>query len=292
MAGCEHGPLYGLEHGLADQLQESGIDAAWAVNPEAHWNGPYGRVAHAHLPPRGSAARHEIVAWHCRALAGNVEKELRQGRRVVTIGGDHTMAAGSISGAAAAFGPDTTIGVIWVDAHADINTTGSSVTKALHGMPVAALLGLDPALADLTVRPAVVRPENIIYAGLRDIDPGERDVAAPLGMTLPPLTEIRQQGGVSAWLQDAVTHLAARCDNLVLSIDLDAFSTDLAPAVGTPVPGGFMPDEILPVLAGIVRTHGIQLIDLVEFNPRQPGAEKTAALMTEILRAVLPGRKP
>jgi arginase len=229
------------------------------------------------------------VSWHCQTLAGNVEKELRQGRRVVTIGGDHSMAAASVSGAAAAFGPDATIGLIWIDAHADINTMQSSVSKALHGMPMAALLGLDDGLCSLGAPRAVLKPQNIVYAGLRDIDAGEYEVAESVGLSLPLMADIRRDG-VSTWLQDAVTHLSGRCDHMVLSIDLDAFSLDVAPSVGTPVPGGFMPDEILPVLSGIVRAYAIDMIDIVEFNPKLSGAAVTAKLIEDILVSLLPGK--
>ncbi len=285
--GCAHGPLYCLEHGLTERLRAAGIESVWAASPEAHWNGPYGRVAHADLPPRGSRERRDIVAWHCQTLAQNVAGELRQGNRVVTIGGDHSMAAGSISGAAAAYGPDATLGVIWVDAHPDINTPESSCSKALHGVPVAGLMGLDGAAEAFGIEGGVLAPENIVYAGLRSIDPAEYDIARDIGIRLPAMEDLRAQG-VSVWLQEAVTHLAARCDHIILSLDLDGLSTDIAPAVGTPVEGGFMLDEILPVLSGIVRTHAIDLIEIVEFNPTLPGAEKTFETILQILETLLP----
>lgn len=289
LPGCAHGPLYCLEHGLTARLRAAGIEAAWAVNPEAHWNGPYGRVAHASLPPRGSVERRDIVAWHCQTLAQNVAMELNQGNRVITIGGDHSMAAGSVSGASAAYGPDATLGLIWIDAHPDIHTIRSSCTKALHGLPMAALLGLEDTAKTLGIKGGVLRPENIVYAGLRSIDSGEYDIAKDLGIRLPVMNDLRQQG-ISAWLQDAVTHLSVRCDHMILSLDLDGFSPAVAPAVGTPVEGGFLPGEILPVLAGIVRAHAIDMIEISEFNPTLPGADKTFDLILQILEALIPGK--
>ena len=131
--------------------------------------------------------------------------------------------------------------------------------------------------------------ENIIYAGLRSIDDSERDIARKHNVALPAMADLRQTG-VSAWLQEAVMHLSSRCDHIILSIDLDAFSPAIAPAVGTPVDDGFMIDEILPVLSGIVQTHGIELIEIVEFNPELAGAEKTFSLILEILETLLPGK--
>lgn len=284
--GCEQGPIYCLNHGLDIKLRALGHDVTWLVNPQSHWDGPYGRVAHEALPPRGAAERHDIVSWHCQTLAGNVTTSLRQGRRVITIGGDHSMAAGTIAGAAQAFGDDVDIGLVWVDAHADINTTARSISKALHGMPVAAVLGLDDALYSLGPVRQIIKPQNIVYAGLRDLDDAEYEIARNLGISIPMIDDLRQVG-IDKWLQDAVTHLSGRCQHIVLSIDLDGFSTDYAPAVGTPVAGGFTPDEILPVLSGIVRAHGVDVIEIVEFNPTLDGAERTFDLIVKILSSLL-----
>ncbi|MGZ9097419.1 MAG: arginase [Micavibrio sp.] len=286
--GAEQGAVYCREHGLTEKLLARGIKAEWATDPDIHWTGPYGQTAHAALPPRGSPERHEIVAWHCHALAENVAAELRLGNRVVTIGGDHSMAAGSVSGVQMAMDSDAVLGMIWVDAHPDLHTFESSSTKSLHGMAMATLLGLDGTLAVPEMISPVLRPENVIYMGLRDIDRGEWDNAAKLGMNLITMEDLRSQG-VAAVLQDAVTRLGAACDHIVLSVDLDGFSSAVAPATGTPVEGGFIPEEILPVLAGIVRAFSVPLIELVEFNPTLPGAAKTYDFMVDVLGALLPG---
>lgn len=285
--GSERGAVYCQEHGLTEKLAMRGIPALWAADAGMHWNGPYGLTAHQHLLPHGTAERREMVLWHCQALAENVATELRAGNRVVTIGGDHSMAAGSIAGVQMALGPEARIGVIWVDAHPDLHTFESSVSKALHGMPMATLLGLDNTLGVPNLHAPVIRPENMLYIGLRDIDAGEMENAAKIGVKLLPMDELRQRN-IANVVQDAVTKLAVTCDHIVLSIDLDGFSTDYAPAVGTPVPGGFTPDEILPLLAGIVRAYSVPLIDIVEFNPTLPGAEQTYAFIIEILEALLP----
>lgn len=284
--GSEQGAVYCREHGLTEKLLARGISAQWAVDPDIHWKGPYGQTAHAALPPRGSPERHEIVSWHCHALAENVAAELRLGSRVVTIGGDHSMAAGSVAGVQMAM-PDAVLGMIWVDAHPDINTFESSGSKSLHGMPMATLLGLDQTLAVPELVTPALRPENVIYMGLRDIDEGEIRNAARLGVNLMTMEELRSRG-VANVLQDSVTRLGATCDHILLSLDLDAFSSAVAPATGTPVDGGFVPDEILPVLAGIVRAFSVPLIDVVEFNPTLPGAAKTYDFMIDMLAALLP----
>ena len=285
--GCEHGPLYAVEHSLIDSLHAAGIASGWAADPYQHWAGPYGQTAHAALPPRGSAERFEIVNWHNQALARNVVTELENGNRVVTIGGDHSMAAGSVAGARIALGEDATLGMVWVDAHADLHTMASSVSKALHGMPMGTLTGLDSTLAIDGCRYPVLLPENIIYAGLRDVDQGEFKNAETLGLILPMMKDLREQG-IGATLQDRITDLMHRCDHIVLSIDLDGFSDALAPAVGTPVVDGFIVDEILPTLAGLIRSYSVPVIDIVEFNPTLYGADKTYRFMVDILTELLP----
>lgn len=288
VAGAEQGALYSIDHGLTEKLKAMGIDIAWAVDPYAHWNGPYGQVAHASLPPRGTPERREIVSWHCQAIAKNVAAELRSGNRVVTIGGDHSMAAGSVAGMCDAMGEDSVVGLIWIDAHPDLNTYEVSVTKALHGVPVADLLGLDKGLnLSRLIDRSMIEPRNVLYAGLRSIDDAEYEIAARMGIKLLSMEEMRQND-LPSLFQDRVMDLASRCDHLVMSIDLDAFDPAYAPATGSPVPGGFAPDEILPLLAGVARTYSVPLIEIVEFNPTLPGAEKTCDFMAEILGAVLP----
>lgn len=287
--GAEQGSLYARAHGLSEKLAIAGVDSIWAFDPDAHWNGPYGRIAQNPMPERGSPESLEIVSWHLRTLAENVAAELNRGHRAVTLGGDHSMAAGSIAGVRAALGPEAKLGLIWIDAHPDLHTFQSSGSKALHGMPMATLAGLDQTLAVGPAQDAILKPENIVYIGLRDIDEGEKENARSLGLTLHSLEQLRERS-VANVLQEAAIELSGRCDHILLSIDVDGFDPSIAPATGTRVPDGLMPDEILPVLAGIVRSHSVPLIDLVEFNPTLPGAEKTFDLMVRILSEILPGK--
>ena len=285
--GAEQGSLYARANGLSEKLSACGIDTVWAIDPDNHWNGPYGRIAHENLPERGTDERREIVTWHLHALAENVATELRRGHRAVALGGDHSLAAGSIAGAYSALGPDVRLGLIWIDAHPDLNIYKTSVSKALHGIPVSSLSGLDDTLAIQGCPAIIIRPEDIFYAGLRWIDVEEIDNANQHGFNLMSMAELRSRG-VATMLQDAAMTLASRCDHILLSIDIDAFDPEIAPATGSPVPDGFTLDEILPVLAGIIRAYSVPLIDIVEFNPTLPGAEKTHDLIIKLLSDLLP----
>lgn len=262
--GCESGPLYCASHDLAGRLRAAGIDAHWAVAPQDR-----------HLPDRD-------VRGHVEQLARDVVAAFKTApqSRVITIGGDHSMAAGSLAGAAMALGGRP--GLVWVDAHPDLHTFESSVSKALHGMPMGTLLGLDRALAVDGAHYPVFRPEDVLYAGLRDIDAGEHENAAALGFELMDMETLRGLG-VEKTVRARMAEIMQRCDYLLYSIDLDGFSTDLAPAVGTPVPGGFMADEILPVLAEGIRTYNVPLIDIVEFNATLDGADQTYDFLNQVI---------
>ena len=286
LPGAEHGPLYAQDNKLCEKLSAKGLDVQWAVDPKLYWQERHGQQAHENLSPLGAGERLETVLWHLRIFADNVAGALRRGEQVVTIGGDHTMSAGSLAGMQAAFGPDARLGLIWIDAHPDIHTFKSSMSKALHGMPLATVTSLDDTLAlwkEFAIR---LSAENIVFAGLRDTDEGEIENANILGITLPTMDGLRANG-IAQTLQTAVKKLSETCDYIALSIDLDAFSDNAAPAVGSPVPGGFTPDEILPVLAEIVKNYPVPLIDIVEFNPTLPGAEKTFGLILRILDELL-----
>ncbi len=286
IAGSELGALYAFDHGLQERLQDMGIDGHWLESPHTHWDAPQGRAAHGNIGERGSPQRLETVRFHTQLLADNVGKALNQGNRVLTIGGDHSLAAGSLAGARQALGAHETVGLIWVDAHPDIQTYATSVSKALHGMPMATLLGLDRTLAINNGLYPVFTPETLVYTGLRSIDAEEIENAELLGMTLVHLDETRAHG-LTETISNQIEALKTNCDHILISMDLDSFSGTLAPAVGSPVRNGFLREEILPLLRQVIDTHSVPLIDLVEFNPTLAGAEKTYEFMLEIYRELL-----
>lgn len=284
--GAEQGALYCYEHHLEITLQKAGIAADWLPIPHADWADIFGQEFHVHLEPRGHKSRHDAVSWHNQKLSNNVATAITSGKRAVTIGGDHSMAAGSVAGLQTAVGKDKTLGLVWVDAHTDLHSYASSTSKALHGMPVGTLLGLDNTLAIPGCSYPIIKPENLVYAGLRDVDPGEIINAQQLRLPIPSMQELRQKG-MGESLEASFNRLKNNCDHIVLSIDLDGFAEALAPAVGTMVPGGFIYDEIMPALIKLVQTASVPLIEVVELNPTLPGADKTYQLLVAILEDLL-----
>lgn len=287
VSGAEQGPIYAYAHGIDKILSSEEIDYQWIINPQLHWEDKHGLSSHEKETPQGSQERLETALWHVTRLAQNVSAELRNGRRVITIGGDHTLSAGSLAGVQAAFGREAKIGLIWIDAHPDIHTMQSSSSKALHGMPLGTVTGLDQTLAVGGEFAIKLMPDNMIFAGLRDIDENERLNAEKLGITLQHIDQLRAKG-IAQSLEEAAERLSKTCDHIMLSIDMDAFSADIAPAVGSPVPGGFLLEEILPSLSKIVKMYPVPLIDIVEFNPTLPGAKETFDLLIKILKELKP----
>ena len=293
MPGCEQGPVAMKRRGLADALAARGLDCRWAADPEDIYAAADGAAAHKHLPPPGDPARDALVLRHCAALRDHVVAAVRAGDTPVTLGGDHAMAAGSVAGLAMAKGAHGRIGVLWIDAHADINTPATSPSQALHGMPVAALLGKgQAAFAALGgERQPVLRPEHVFYMGLRDVDDGEADAMELMGIGHLTARQVMDMGYEKAFAV-ALDRISEGTDYLFLSLDLDVFDPAIAPAVGTPVPGGFRRGDFLPALADVVARNTFAGFEIAEYNPVLPGADETYDLLTQVLTFMLAGRRP
>lgn len=288
-AGCELGPVDLCNRGLAEVLGTQGIDISWQEDPEQFYRqSPWGAAFHESLPPLGTDERRQGVSWHCTHLRDQVVSVIKAGARPVTIGGDHSMAAGSLAGLAQAHQAHGRIGVIWVDAHADINTPETSPSQAFHGMPVAAMLGMGhPDFAALGgAGKAVLRPEHVFYLGLRDVDQGEEEAIRRLGIHAFTKEDVDAMGIENAF-SAALETVSAGTDHLCLSVDLDAFDPAQAPSVGTPVDNGFRREDLLPVLKRLVQSGDFDLIELAEYNPTLAGADQTYDLTCETLKALL-----
>jgi arginase len=280
VAGGEQAVADLQKRNLAGAVAQPGLDIEWMEVPQIT------AVADKALA-LGSIERDTVVLLHCGAIRDQVEEAVRAGRYPITIGGDHSMAAGSVAGLAQALDAHGRIGLIWIDAHADINTPETSPSQALHGMPVAALLGMGHAgLRRLSGNRAVVKPENVFYLGLRDVDPGEWDVMDRLGIGHYSVNELRAMG-VARGFAAALEKVSRGTDYIVISLDLDAFDPAAAPSVGSPAGDGFTAEEIMQPLAQLVRDARPAMMEIAEYNPAMGGGDKTYALIKEILNVML-----
>ncbi|KAA0166641.1 hypothetical protein FNF27_07471 [Cafeteria roenbergensis] len=249
--------------------------------------------------PPGHKARHAFaVGRSCERIANAVKAAADDGSFVLTLGGDHSIAAGSLAGVLASR-PEA--GVVWVDAHADINTPESSPSGNVHGMPVAFLMRLAKAAStpgfewlaegnELGV-PALL-PSRIVYVGLRQVDVGERTLLRKLGIKAYDMHAVDKLG-IARVMEEALDHLAGKAGArpLHLSFDIDACDPSIAASTGTTVKGGLNYRESHFICEELARSSLLSSMDLVEVNPRLGAAKedggKTAAMGVELVSSAL-----
>jgi arginase len=224
----------------------------------------------------------EITAT-CQKHADLVCETLKEGAVPLSIGGDHSMAVGSVSGLAEFHRQrQQRVGLIWLDAHSDINTPESSVTGNVHGMPLGAILGLGPKeLADIYGWSPKVAPDNCVLVGLRDVDLPEKENIRRAGVEAFTMRDIDERG-MRAVMEDALRIAGRGTVGYHVSVDMDFIDPEDAPGVGTPVPGGATYREAHLAME-IIADHARMLsFDLVEVNPVIDEHNRTAQLAVEL----------
>lgn len=236
-----------------------------------------------------SAKHVDAIAAACRTLAKKVRRVLAGGRVPVVLGGDHSLAAGSGSGVAAHFrARKRKIGLLWFDAHGDINTPRTSLTGNVHGMPLAALLGLEPApLARIEGAFRKVDADRVALIGIRDLDEGERETLRGLGCRVFTMTEIDERG-IASVMRDAIRVVSgAEAGPFHVSFDLDGVDPAHAPGVGTAVPGGLTYREAHFAMELVAETQRMSSMDVVEINPVLDEKNRTGRLAMELILSAL-----
>ena len=214
-----------------------------------------------------------------------VRKGLDRGCLPLVLGGDHSLAIGSVGAVADHYRErGESIGVIWVDAHTDLNQPHTSPTGNIHGMPLAVLLGLgEPRL---TRGRACVRPENVSVLGARDLDAGEKALIRELGVRVFTMSEVDERG-VAACMDEALERASDGTCGFHLSLDLDALDPAIAPGVGTPVRGGLTYREGHLVCEKASRSGRLLSLELVELNPVLDDRNETALLGVGLVASAL-----
>ncbi len=224
----------------------------------------------------------EITAT-CTKHAELVLKTLEAGRVPLCLGGDHSMAAGTVSGVAEFYRrQNQRIGLIWIDAHTDINTPDSSPSGNVHGMPLAALMGLwDSELANIFDFSPKVRPENCVLVGVRDIDAVEKENVRRAGIGVFTMRDIDERG-MRTVMEEALRVAGRGTAGYHISLDMDWVDPEDAPGVGTPVRGGATYREAHLAME-IIADHGRMLsFEIVEVNPVIDEHNQTADLAVEL----------
>jgi arginase len=238
------------------------------------------------LHPMPSERRKQAaVSRLCGLLASAVAEAMRHGRLPCVIGGDHSCAGGTWTGVARMVQGE--LGLIWIDAHMDSHTPGTSHTGRLHGMPLAWLLGqADDELYGLAA--GVVEPARVALIGVRSFEPEEKERLDRLGVRVFHIEEVRSRG-LAAVFTDALAIATAGTAGFGISIDLDAVTPEEAPGVGTPVPDGIPGVELTRVLGTIGGRRDLVAVELVEYLPRLDPDGRSARVAIDLLIAALCG---
>jgi arginase len=197
-------------------------------------------------------------------LADAVSSVMEEGRFPLVLGGDHSIAIGTIAGVAKHV---KNLGVIWFDAHGDLNTGETSPSGNIHGMPLAASLGFGhERLVNIGGFAPKLKPENVVIIGARDLDPGERELIKRIGIKVFTMHEIDKLG-MARVMEEAIAHVSKNTDGVHLSLDLDGLDPHDAPGVGTPVIGGISYREGHLALEMLADADILISAEFVEVNP-------------------------
>jgi arginase len=228
------------------------------------------------------AQRIEDVAEQCNRVCDAVATTLIQNFFPIVLSGDHSSALGTISGIKKAY-PNKKLGVIWIDAHADIHSPYTSPSGNIHGMPLAAALGLDHThiqineisddtishwtnLKNIGVNGPKLIPNHLVYLGLRDFEAAEKEVIEAASISNYTVEQLREQG-IQNIITDTIKKLEDT-DYFYVSFDVDSLDCDqISFGTGTPVKSGFLPDEINQILQQLVSTNKVVCLEIAEINP-------------------------
>jgi len=224
------------------------------------------------------------IAETCKDLAEIVQKCLEEDFVPLILGGDHSIAAGAVTGVAAHFRKEKKqIGYIWLDAHGDMNTPESSPSGNVHGMPLAAVMGYGaPELVDLLGFKPKVEPQNIVLVGVRDLDLQERRLVKKSGVRVFTMRDIDERG-MREVMADALKYATDDTDGISVSLDMDFVDPSDAPGVGTPVRGGVTYREAHLAMEMIADSDAMASMEVVEINPVIDEHNRTALLGVELI---------
>ena len=228
------------------------------------------------------------ISVACERLAAEVHAILQAGELPIILGGDHSIAIGSIAGVSAYCRErDQTLGLIWFDAHADMNVPETTPSGNIHGMPLSALLGYGaPALTNIGGFAPKLEPKFCVHVGARDIDRGERELIRQLGIRFFTMRDIDERG-MSACMDEAIAIASQASGGYAVTFDVDALDPTDAPGSGTLVRGGLTYRESHLALEKIAEAGGMCSLEIVEINTALDINNKTAELGVELILSAL-----
>lgn len=230
-----------------------------------------------------------VIKKVCEELADATEAAVKAGAVPVVLGGDHSLAMGSVSGVARHFRKKSKkgIGLIWVDAHGDTNTAESSPSGNVHGMPLAHLIGMgDKLLNRVAGFSPTVDPKKVCLLGVRDLDDAEKTNIRKSGMTVFTMADIDRQG-MARIAEQAIDKVSTDTAGFHVSFDIDAADPSIAQGVGTPKRGGLTYREAHLLMEIISESGKLLSLDMTEVNPLEDSHNTTAELASELIQSAL-----
>lgn len=280
-AGVDKGPIHLIEAGLLTELEGLG----WKVKFDGHHQ--FEEINAADDPPIGILKNPRLVSRVNESVAKAVGDHGSKGELPVTLGGDHSLAIGTVSGTLKNY-PDACL--IWIDAHADINTVESTNSGNIHGMPVSFLLGIGSKVEEFSWVQPILKPERLVYIGLRDVDAGEKRILRKHNIKAFSMHEVDRYG-IGKVVDMALDHVNPNRDRPIhLSFDVDALDPSVAPSTGTPVRGGLTFREGHYICEAVCETGLLVGLDIMEVNPSladEASSRQTVAVGCSLLRTAL-----
>jgi len=248
-----------------------------------------------HVPIRDTLSAESVRLRHleeirsiCEILADEVYSALKLSRIPIVLGGDHSIAMGTIAGVSRFYREkEEKLGLIWVDAHADMNTHETSPSGNIHGMPLSVVLGKgDSRLTGISGFSPKVSPENVALVGIRTLDGMEKEACKQSGVRYFTMREIDERG-MHAVMKEAIEVAGRNTGGIHVSFDIDGIDPLYAPGVSTPVTGGISYREAHLALEMLADTGKLNSMEFVELNPMTDLAHKTAQLTVELIQSAL-----
>lgn len=275
--GVDMGPSAIRIARVGQNLRDLGYEVSDMGNISVH-------VAESRLKDAGQNHFIDEITESCRQLADATFQSLNEGAIPVVLGGDHSIAMGSIAGISKHFRQKKKkVGVIWFDAHADINTPETSLSGNVHGMPVAHILGFGSAkLQSVSDVIPMVEPRNFVQIGLRDLDPAERDMVKKSGIRAFTMRDIDEQG-LRQVVDQAIRIASDGTEGFHCSCDVDWLDPAVAPGVGTPVRGGATYREGHLAMEMLADSGKLVSLEITEVNPVLDVKNETAQIAAELI---------
>ena len=280
--GCELAP---------DKIKESGINEI--LNKLGYKTNNLEKIEYSHISEENKFKDSKNMKYLSsiielnEKLAKQTQQALNQNNIALILGGDHSIAMGSIAGASSTVELDK-FGVIWIDAHGDLNTEETSSSKNVHGMPLAASMDIgNKSLTNIHEDRKKVKPNNVYHIGARDLDQGEIDLIKSIDINMYTTKTIRQIG-IDNILDDMIQKVKQkRLDKIHLSFDIDFISGEYVVGTGTRVNNGFNIEETKHILSRICsELQNIKSIDIVELNPKLDINEQTSKITIDIIETI------